>query len=571
MINVYNLNMELTCGPFTLLYQNGFIRSVKYGDLEILRMIYFALRDENWGTIPLRVFDENIKRTKNGFSIRCSAVSNREGEQLVRWHVAIDGSENGSIVYSIEGEVLADIKKNRAGFCVLHPLKETIDQPVILTHPDGNRSEGIFPRYIAPEDPFKEITEMKWRIDGNWFNLQFDGDIFETEDQRNWSDASFKTFCTPLRLPFPVQMKKGDRISQRISFSVDSPLSYKATENQIRISSTDTIRKLPEIGIGSSPSEEFTEKIFTVFMGLRLGHYRIDVDLSNIEWEDIFNNDVMIGQRLELPFEIVIHLPQDPRDELDRFVNLHREERIPAKKVTLLSKGELTTREHHTSFIHLLRDLFPGTQIGIGTDFNFTELNRHRMDKDGADYVTFALDPQEHATDDFTIIENTEAQYYGVISAFQLYNIPVHVSPVLLKRKYNPYATDPAALIVPEEDRNDERQQTQFCALWTLGSLKALASSKAEAVTYFQAVGPNGIVSAEGESFPVYDVFKMLADENFSFFFETVSSSPLKVDGLCHEDGHVLIWNYTNSNQNVFIEPLNRALTLTPYAIDVVR
>src|SRR5690606_21370174 len=142
------------------------------------------------------------------------------------------------------------------------------------------------------------------------------------------------------------------------------------------------------------------------------------VDLSNIEWEDIFNNDVMIGQRLELPFEIVIHLPQDPRDELDRFVNLHREERIPVKKVTLLSKGELTTREHHTSFIHLLRDLFPGTQIGIGTDFNFTELNRHRMDKDGADYVTFALDPQEHATDDFTIIENTEAQYYGVISAF---------------------------------------------------------------------------------------------------------------------------------------------------------
>jgi hypothetical protein len=450
-------------------------------------------------------------------------------------------------------------------------LKETIDQPVILSHPDGNRSESVFPRLISPNDPFTEIIKMKWRIGGEWFNLEFEGDIFETEDQRNWSDASFKTFCTPLRLPFPVQLKKGDRISQRITFSTENQLVPATPPNQIRIWKSDTIRKLAELGVGSSPSEEFTENIFSVLKDLSLGHYRIDVDLSNLEWEDIFTNDAMIGHRLSLPLEIVLQLPRDPRDEIDKFLNLLRAEQIAVKKVTVVSKGELTTRQHHISFIPLLKELLPGTQLGIGTDFNFTELNRHRVDKEGADYVTFALDPQEHASDDLTIIENVEAQYYGVLSATELYNIPVHVSPILLKRKYNPYATDPAALIVPESERIDERQRTQFCALWTLGSIKSLASSGAEALTYFQAVGIHGIVSAEGEPYPVYNVFKMLSDRRrFGFFFETISSSPLKVDALCFEAGPVVIWNYTSKIQNVFIEPLNRTMTLQPNTIETV-
>jgi len=29
------------------------------------------------------------------------------------------------------------------------------------------------------------------------------GDVFETEDHRNWTDANFKTYGTPLRLLFP--------------------------------------------------------------------------------------------------------------------------------------------------------------------------------------------------------------------------------------------------------------------------------------------------------------------------------------------------------------------------------
>lgn len=40
--------------------------------------------------------------------------------------------------------------------------------------------------------------------------------MFETEDQRNWTDASFKTYGTPLDRPFPVAVSPGEEVHQRV-------------------------------------------------------------------------------------------------------------------------------------------------------------------------------------------------------------------------------------------------------------------------------------------------------------------------------------------------------------------
>ena len=50
--------------------------------------------------------------------------------------------------------------------------------------------------------------------------LTMRGDIFEMEDQRNWSDASFKTYCTPLALPFPVEIDAGTAVTQEVCISL---------------------------------------------------------------------------------------------------------------------------------------------------------------------------------------------------------------------------------------------------------------------------------------------------------------------------------------------------------------
>src|SRR5204862_397228 len=109
-------------------------------------------------------------------------------------------------------------RRNRLGFCVHHPLEGCLGRPCWLERPDGSVAEERFPNFIAPHQPFLDIRAMRYEVlPGLIAEVRFSGDIFETEDQRNWSDANFKTYSTPLRLPFPVEVRAGDEIRQSVT------------------------------------------------------------------------------------------------------------------------------------------------------------------------------------------------------------------------------------------------------------------------------------------------------------------------------------------------------------------
>lgn len=204
------LLMILQAGKYAFLYEQGSIRQLKHQGKEVVRMIYFALRDHNWGTFDKVIFDEVVQKEDTSFQIhyKCNHVD-EASTPIFEWEVVINGADNGTISFEISGKSLTDLWSNRAGFCVLHPIKGIASQPVSLLHEDGASSTSIFPKYISPADPFLMIRSMKWQVAGGAaYQMDFEGDTFETEDQRNWGDASFKTFCTPLSKPFPVLHKK---------------------------------------------------------------------------------------------------------------------------------------------------------------------------------------------------------------------------------------------------------------------------------------------------------------------------------------------------------------------------
>ena len=61
---------------------------------------------------------------------------------------------------------------------------------------------------------------------------EFGGDVFEMEDYRKWTDASYKTYITPIGLPYPVEIVRGDNIYQAITFrisDIDSGPSVEVT------------------------------------------------------------------------------------------------------------------------------------------------------------------------------------------------------------------------------------------------------------------------------------------------------------------------------------------------------
>lgn len=130
-------------------------------------------------------------------------------------------ADANSISFVMKGEALSDFKKNRNGLCVHHPLKECIGRKVIITQPDETVYESVFPELISPHQPFLNVQQIEWTLmNGVVAQLNFEGEIFETEDHREWTDSSYKTYSTPLHLPFLLQLKADEKIEQRITLTV---------------------------------------------------------------------------------------------------------------------------------------------------------------------------------------------------------------------------------------------------------------------------------------------------------------------------------------------------------------
>ena len=112
-----------------------------------------------------------------------------------------------------------DFETNRCGFVVLHPAAAA-GAAATIEHVDGSREATAFPELIDPWRPFVAIREITHRAGGLDVTCRLEGEEFEMEDQRNWSDASFKTYGRPLELPWPFVLPAGEPVAQSVTVSV---------------------------------------------------------------------------------------------------------------------------------------------------------------------------------------------------------------------------------------------------------------------------------------------------------------------------------------------------------------
>ncbi len=112
--------MILRAGPLEMRYDDGDLRAISVGGREIVRRIYAAVRDRNWGTAPNVFSDVVVNAGADAFDVSF-ACENRLNDVDFAWRGAISGMADGTIRYSMEGRARATFLKNRIGFCVLHP------------------------------------------------------------------------------------------------------------------------------------------------------------------------------------------------------------------------------------------------------------------------------------------------------------------------------------------------------------------------------------------------------------------------------------------------------------------
>jgi hypothetical protein len=528
-----------------------------------------ALRDQNWVTFEHTIENERIDNHGNHFEIQYDCYHELRGTKIFSWHVVITGTADGDITFEVHGKAIADVLKNRAGICVLHPIHHTAGYPCELLSTDGSHIKKTFPVSISCENPFRNLQAFRWRCHHDWYVLKFEGDIFETEDQRNWCDASYKTFCTPLDKPFPVLLKAGDTVHQKITFRPESALLPipEDTDHAIEITALDRTSALVSIGVAASTEiAELSDEMIQVLQALQLKHYRIEVHPSTGDWMTKFSNDCRQASALKLPLEIALHIADIK--ELEGFYKASEELQPVIKQIILLAADAPTTSGSLIRVFSSLKKHFPAVQIGGGTDYNYRELNCNPFDGSQLDFISFSIDPQEHASDDLTIIENIGAQYDTIHSARNLYGShkPVHVSSLTLKKRFNPAATVSADRILSNEQKADHRQSTAFAAAFTLGSIKTLTQANANSVTLYQTAGNQGLVSSTGERFPVYEVMRKVLTAGTTQVVHTNSSKPLYCDALLFKKAHgfsLVLSNYTPSPQRVIFR--KEEYNLKPY------
>ncbi|MBK9390129.1 MAG: hypothetical protein IPN68_08030 [Bacteroidetes bacterium] len=301
-------SMKLRAGKLTMLYENGNIRYISAGGNEVIRMVYSAVRDREWVNVKPVITGERIERFSDSFRIEyyCKYIS---GDINFVARYIIEGKSDNTITFSIEGEALETFEKNRIGFCVLHPVEGCAGKQCIINHSNGSNDSSVFPELISPDQVFTDIKAMTWKTGKTECHLVFSGDIFETEDQRNWTDASYKTYSTPLSLPYPATLLKGEKISQKIEFKAENPEQASGLNDEIiELSLNTDIRiPLPKLGIGQSTrNHPLEENEIAILKELAFDHYRCDIYLFKEGWKEIADQAVAETSKLGYELELVL-------------------------------------------------------------------------------------------------------------------------------------------------------------------------------------------------------------------------------------------------------------------------
>lgn len=573
------MKTTLKAGKLSMIYEEGTLRYISSGNTELLRMIYPALRGRNWLTVKPQVADENTEQTANSFKIALKCIYRYDDIHFTAKYL-IEGKEDNSIVLTMDGEALETFEKNRTGFCVLHPVEPYAAQNCLIEHTDGTVEQSLFPEEISPHQVFRDVKSMKWINKGITCYLEFEGDIFETEDQRNWTDNSYKTYSTPLSLPHPVTVEKGTKIYQKIVFSVSGvPETLAEKDEIIHIQLFPEVSfTFPSIGIcRNSSGRELNLKEIKMLRAAGFSHYRTDIHLFSPDWP--VTADLSLNESIELgwPLELALFLAGDTKAQAQMFAEWLESRKPDIARILLFHRDTPATPDDMAEeVITIIREKNPDIRIATGTNANFAQLNRNKPGDTGNDYITYSIHPQEHASDDTTLIENLKGQEYTVRSAKNFAGRKgVVVSPVTLKQRLNPGIS---LIELPWEGEGvppqiDPRQMTLLGACWTAGSLKYLCEADVDSITYYEAVGEKGIIQGEKEPewpavfpslkgmiFPVFHLFRyVLMHSNYNIL-RSISSAPLCADCLSMADegeAKLVLINYTDSEQQVKLEGLS--------------
>ena len=579
----------LQAGPLTVEFDNGQLRYLRYNGVEVLRAVGFLVRDENWGTYTPVISNLKIAQRAAGFSISFQATCKRADQEII-YDANIDATPD-SLVFESAATPQTRFLTARTGFVVLHPLQGVAGCPLEVEHVDGKIEKTKFPAEVNPVQPVLNIRALTHEVmPGLKATVRMEGDTFEMEDHRNWSDASFKTYVRPLILPWPYTLQAGERVRQTIRVSLSGKpakaggnAAAKGTRITLGAATRDTLQP---IGLGM-PAEEIEHSLRRLDLLKRAAPRFLVCHFDPRQQhglQELYGYRVLCEQSgADCVLEIVVQSVEDYRSELDHVARLVKQAGLKPSSVAVVPVGDLKSvlpdgprppAPALEKLYSVTRVTFPGARIGGGMFSFFTELNRKRVPAGDLDFVVNTTCPIVHAADDRSVMETLEALPYQVKTARSfLGKTPYRIGPSGIGCRDNPHG----ATWTPNPDnlrvcltKLDPRQRGLFAAAWTLGYIATLARTGIEAISLGAPTGPLGLIHRQAQHkqpwydalsgsavFPVYHVVAGMMRGSGCNLVEATSSDAQIVQCLAYrvKSGTTLwIANLSAGKRSISIE-----------------
>ena len=481
-------------GDFTFDLARAAVRNVRYKNVQIIDLLYTAIRPWDWSTLDPDEHSEDVKVTGDTCVITIKDLF--AGALDARTEITISTNNKITVNYELRG--LAEYSVNRWGICFCLNSADWMGSTV---HSQGNQYQ--LPAAISPQRVVDGITQGLFPAgnqmhfvapDNRSIKVNSTGKVLEAEDQRNWTDNSYKIYSGSLSEPRPYVASAGSAWSQSVTFEIDLPSKQVADGSKIVVKE---IESLPSIGLQFNTDSLLpTDALNTALFFLDIDHIRVNEESLTAQKINTVSANGLIVEAALLSSHSGEKLHQDIA---------HLNKQIPAGSRILIQREGREIVEH--------LDLPPNKSLSSfipGTDAYLVDLHRNKYNF--GESISYSMVPTLHSSDTETIFKTLYTQAESINFAQEFLAPQVLISPITFSTRGNPetghsreqrinFASPEMAL----------RVRTIEGAAWTLGSIFALASAGAYSGTWHELFGEYGVIYPDSDAVKFSPTFHALS------------------------------------------------------------
>ena len=495
--------VQMRCGGFRALFSGGSVRNLTWMGNPLVQAMYLTVRDRFWHEVDPSDYTYQYHEDGLEASISLWTTYQRGEIDLTCW-ARVRMRSTGEFSFASRFISGRQFLRNRLGICALLDM-DLAGLPIRVTDESGPRDCRL-PLDIHPLPVVTNVKRLSWSprpLLG--VTLDCDGELFEMEDQRNWTDPSFKLYPTPLSLPRPVLVGDGEVIVQRIGLKVEELGSAGwrrrtgSTDSMHDIDLEGGFHRLPSIGALLPHSANLDQESQTVPDETQLGHVLVETAMSGLA--DAL--DHLSRWHLHSSGSLILNILTDfgAADAAILGANAEALRALGIDMIGLYDSSSGSTKVDGLEGWLSAAGMRPDIRICGGTLGHYAQWNRGDFHSPRLQCTSYGICPQVHARDLAALrgaIRGVRATVQDCRHKFGASSL--HLGPVGLHPRFN--ADFPIGASNPLRGRADPLQSSTLLAVWSLGVIAAALTPPVEWITLFEVSGARGI-SMDGDLFPV--------------------------------------------------------------------